>query len=78
MKFVKESLAIVIKMNIDTDLQFAFTEGSRDYILKNQAYLKTQIGNPEGADIPNKKYYDLENGCVRRNNISQETRAMFF
>ena len=48
----------VIKMNIDTDLQFAFTEGSRDYILKNQAYLKTQIGNPEGADIPNKKYYD--------------------
>jgi fructose-bisphosphate aldolase class II len=48
----------VIKMNIDTDLQFAFTEGSRDYILKNQEYLKTQIGNPEGADIPNKKYYD--------------------
>ena len=46
----------VIKMNMDTDLQFAFTEGSRDYILKNQAYLKTQIGNPEGADIPNKKY----------------------
>jgi fructose-bisphosphate aldolase class II len=45
-------------MNIDTDLQFAFTEGSRDYILKNQEYLKTQIGNPEGADIPNKKYYD--------------------
>ncbi|MEJ6506214.1 MAG: class II fructose-bisphosphate aldolase [Crocinitomicaceae bacterium] len=48
----------VIKMNIDTDLQFAFTEGSRDYILKNQDYLHTQIGNPDGADIPNKKYYD--------------------
>ena len=48
----------VIKMNIDTDLQFAFTEGSRDYILKNQDYLQTQIGNPDGADIPNKKYYD--------------------
>ena len=48
----------VIKMNIDTDLQFAFTEGSRDYILKNQDYLHTQIGNPEGAEIPNKKYYD--------------------
>ena len=48
----------VIKMNMDTDLQFAFTEGSRDYILRNQDYLKTQIGNPEGADIPNKKYYD--------------------
>jgi fructose-bisphosphate aldolase class II len=48
----------VIKMNIDTDLQFAFTEGSRDYILKYQDYLKTQIGNPEGDDLPNKKYYD--------------------
>ena len=48
----------VIKMNIDTDLQFAFTEGSRDYILKHQEYLKTQIGNPEGDDLPNKKYYD--------------------
>ena len=48
----------VIKMNIDTDLQFAFTEGSRDYILKNQDYLHTQIGNPEGPEIPNKKYYD--------------------
>ena len=48
----------VIKMNIDTDLQFAFTEGSRDYILKNQDYIQTQIGNPDGGDIPNKKYYD--------------------
>lgn len=48
----------VVKMNIDTDLQFAFTEGIRDYILKNEAYIKTQIGNPEGADLPNKKYYD--------------------
>ena len=48
----------IIKMNIDTDLQFAFTEGVRDYVLKNQDYLKTQIGNPEGDDKPNKKYYD--------------------
>ena len=48
----------VIKMNIDTDLQFAFTEGIRDYMVKNIDYLKTQIGNPEGADVPNKKYYD--------------------
>jgi fructose-bisphosphate aldolase class II len=51
----------VIKMNIDTDLQFAFTEGIRDYMVKNIDYLKTQIGNPEGADIPN-KIYDQENG----------------
>lgn len=48
----------VIKMNIDTDLQFAFTEGCRDYILNNVDYLRTQIGNPKGEDEPNKKYYD--------------------
>ena len=48
----------VIKMNIDTDLQYAFTEGIRDYMVNNIDYLKTQIGNPEGDDSPNKKYYD--------------------
>ena len=48
----------VIKMNIDTDLQFAYTEGIRDYMVKNIDYLKTQIGNPEGSEQPNKKYYD--------------------
>tara|TARA_R110002072_G_scaffold303010_1_gene491300 strand:- start:3673 stop:4746 length:1074 start_codon:yes stop_codon:yes gene_type:complete len=48
----------VIKMNIDTDLQFAFTEGSRDYIYNKIEYLRTQIGNPEGTELPNKKYYD--------------------
>lgn len=48
----------VIKMNLDTDLQFAFTEGCRNYIGSKMEYLKTQIGNPEGEDLPNKKYYD--------------------
>lgn len=48
----------VIKMNIDTDLQFAFTEGIRDYMTGNIDYLRTQIGNPDGDDVPNKKYYD--------------------
>ena len=48
----------VVKMNLDTDLQFAFTEGIRDYVVNHIDYLKTQIGNPEGADQPNKKYYD--------------------
>ena len=48
----------VIKMNLDTDLQFAFTEGVRDYITSKVEYLKTQIGNPEGSENPNKKYYD--------------------
>lgn len=56
---IKEAISYgVIKMNIDTDLQFAFTEGIRDYIVANIDYLKTQIGNPEGAENPNKKYYD--------------------
>ncbi len=48
----------VIKMNIDTDLQFAYTEGIRDYMTSNIDYLKTQIGNPEGDEKPNKKFYD--------------------
>lgn len=48
----------VIKMNIDTDLQFAYTEGIRDYMTSNIDYLKTQIGNPEGEEKPNKKFYD--------------------
>ncbi len=47
-----------IKMNIDTDMQWAFLEGVRDYMNSNAEYLKTQIGNPEGADQPNKKKYD--------------------
>jgi len=47
-----------IKMNIDTDMQYAFMSGVRDYFNSNQDYLKNQIGNPDGSDIPNKKYYD--------------------
>ena len=47
-----------IKMNIDTDMQYAFMGGVRDYFKSNQDYLETQIGNPDGIDIPNKKYYD--------------------
>ena len=56
---IEESIGYgVIKMNIDTDLQFAFTEGIRDYMNNKIDYLKNQIGNPEGADQPNKKHYD--------------------
>ena len=56
---IREAISYgVIKMNIDTDLQFAFTEGIRDYMTENIDYLKTQIGNPEGQEVPNKKYYD--------------------
>ncbi len=48
----------VIKMNIDTDMQYAFMSGIRDYFKTNKDYLQSQIGNPEGSDMPNKKYYD--------------------
>ena len=48
----------VIKMNIDTDLQYAFMCGIRDYMKQFDVYLQSQIGNPEGDDKPNKKYYD--------------------
>lgn len=48
----------VIKMNIDTDTQWAFWDGIRAYEAKNRDYLQGQIGNPEGDDKPNKKYYD--------------------
>jgi fructose-bisphosphate aldolase class II len=48
----------VIKMNIDTDLQYAYLEGIRDYMGNKKDFLATQIGNPEGDDVPNKKYYD--------------------
>ena len=47
-----------IKMNLDTDMQWAFAEGVFDYYKKNEAYLQGQLGNPEGDDKPNKKYYD--------------------
>jgi len=48
----------VIKMNIDTDTQWAFWDGVRGFVSKNNDYLQGQIGNPEGEDKPNKKYYD--------------------
>lgn len=56
---IREAISYgVIKMNIDTDLQFAYTEGVRDYMTEKIDYLRTQIGNPDGADSPNKKFYD--------------------
>ena len=48
----------VIKMNIDTDTQWAFWDGVRGYVAKNYEYLQGQIGNPEGEDKPNKGKYD--------------------
>lgn len=47
-----------VKMNIDTDMQWAFWDGVRQYYTKNEGYLQGQIGNPDGDDKPNKKFYD--------------------
>jgi fructose-bisphosphate aldolase class II len=63
----------VIKMNIDTDMQFAYTEGVRDYMVSKIDYLKTQIGSPEGADSPNKKHYDPRK-WVREGEMTFNTR----
>jgi len=64
---IKESISYgVVKMNIDTDTQWAFWDGVRKFEKENREYLQGQIGNPNGEDKPNKKYYDprvwLRNG----------------
>ena len=63
----------VIKMNIDTDMQFAYTEGVRDYMVSKIDYLKTQIGSPDGDESPNKKYYDPRK-WVREGEVTFNTR----
>jgi fructose-bisphosphate aldolase class II len=71
---IREAISYgVIKMNIDTDLQFAYTEGVRDYVAGKLDYLKTQIGNPEGSESPNKKYYDPRK-WIREGEITYNTR----
>ncbi len=56
---IREAISYgVTKMNIDTDTQWATWKGVMEYYKKNEAYLQGQIGNPEGDDKPNKKYYD--------------------
>ena len=56
---IREAISYgVIKMNIDTDLQWAFWDGVRAYYVEKEGYLQGQIGNPEGEDMPNKKIYD--------------------
>lgn len=59
---IKEALTYgVIKMNIDTDTQWAYWNGLRNFEAKNRDYLQGQIGNPDGEDKPNKKFYDPRN-----------------
>ncbi len=56
---IREAISYgAIKMNIDTDMQWATWDGIRSYYVANEGYLQSQIGNPDGDDVPNKKYYD--------------------
>ena len=71
---IREAISYgVVKMNIDTDLQYAFTESIRDYMNEKYEYLKSQIGNPDGPDQPNKKYYDPR-VWLRKGEISFKNR----
>lgn len=68
----------VVKMNVDTDTQWAYCVGLRDFYSKNADYLKSQVGNPEGPDKPNKKYYDPRN-FIRKaeETMSQRCKTAF-
>jgi fructose-bisphosphate aldolase, class II len=63
----------VIKMNIDTDTQWSFWEGIKNFEVKYHDYLQSQIGNPDGADKPNKKYYDPRE-CLRAAEVNTVKR----
>ena len=73
---IREAISYgAIKMNIDTDLQWGFTTGVRDYFNKYCEYVKSQIGNPEGEDLPNKKYYDPRK-WLREGELTFKTRLI--
>jgi len=65
----------VVKMNIDTDTQWAYWDGLREYEAKNRESLQGQIGNPSGADKPNKKFYDPR-VWIRAAEVSMCNRVM--
>lgn len=64
----------VVKMNVDTDTQWAYWDGIKEFYKKKEGYLQGQIGNPEGADKPNKNYYDPRK-WVREAEVSMITRV---
>ena len=73
---IREAISYgAIKMNIDTDLQWGFTIGTRNYFDKVSEYVKTQIGNPDGKDQPNKKYYDPRK-WLREGELTFKTRLI--
>ncbi|MEM6396297.1 MAG: class II fructose-bisphosphate aldolase [Bacteroidota bacterium] len=71
---IREAISYgAIKMNIDTDLQWAYWDGVRAFNAENEAYLQAQIGNPDGDDKPNKKFYDPRN-WIRKAEVSFQAR----
>jgi len=71
---IKKSISYgVIKMNIDTDTQWAYWSGIKEFEAKYHDYLQTQIGNPDGPEKPNKKYYDPRE-AMRAGEVSTENR----
>merc|ERR1712176_747749 len=64
----------VVKMNVDTDTQWAYWEGLLNFYKAKEGYLQGQIGNPEGADKPNKAYYDPRK-WVRESEVSMVKRV---
>merc|ERR1719487_2815604 len=65
----------VVKMNVDTDTQWAYWEGLKKFYVAKSGYLQGQIGNPEGADKPNKSYYDPRK-WVRESEVTMCARAI--
>jgi len=73
---IREAISYgAIKMNIDTDTQWAYWDGIREYVAKNHDYLQGQIGNPEGEDKPNKGYYDPRK-WLRAGQVSMVNRLL--
>jgi len=64
----------VVKMNVDTDTQWAYWEGLKNFYQKNEGFLQGQIGNPTGADKPNKSYYDPRK-WVRESELTMRDRV---
>jgi fructose-bisphosphate aldolase class II len=73
---IKEAISYgTIKMNIDTDTQWAYWEGAKNYSAKKHRYLQTQLGNPKGEELPNKKYYDPR-VWLRESELQMKDRLM--
>jgi len=73
---IKEAISYgVVKMNIDTDTQWATWKGVLEYYKENEAYLQSQLGNPTGPDAPNKKYYDPR-AWIRKGQESMVARVV--